>query len=275
VFGEAYPDPVRVVAIGVPVEDLVASPASGEWRRYSVELCGGTHVTGTREIEDFALLSEEGVAKGVRRITALTGTEAKAAHAAGHALAERIAHAKTVPAEQLQPLVAELLVQLDGVVMPSSRKHVLREQVGELQEQLKLLSKQLSQQVTQRVLQQAKNIAQSAVASSSNVVVAQVEAGDDRAALQAAVKTVRETLPRAAVMLFAVDEAGKAMMHASVPEGAIAKGLKAGAWLRDAAAAMGGKGGGKDDNAQGGAPDGKMVRDAMRVAEQSALKIMM
>jgi alanyl-tRNA synthetase len=212
VFGEAYPDPVRVVAIGVPVEDLVASPASGEWKRYSIELCGGTHVTGTREIEDFALLSEEGVAKGVRRITALTGSEARAAHAAGHALAERIAHAKKVPAEQLQPLVAELLLQLDGVVMPSSRKHVLREQVGELQEQLKLLSKQLSQQVTQRVLQQAKNIAQSAVASSSNVVVAQVEAGDDRAALQAAVKTVRETLPRAAVMLFAVDEAGKAMM---------------------------------------------------------------
>jgi alanyl-tRNA synthetase len=275
VFGEAYPDPVRVVAIGVPVEDLVASPASGEWKRYSIELCGGTHVTGTREIEDFALLSEEGVAKGVRRITALTGSEARAAHAAGHALAERIAHAKASPPEQLQGLVTELLLQLDGAVIPSARKHALRDEVAKLQEQLKLLSKQLSAQVTQKVIQQAKNLAQSAVASSSNVVVAQVEAGDDRAALQAAVKAVRDTLPRAAVMLFAVDEAGKAMMHASVPEGAIAKGLKAGAWLRDAAGAMGGKGGGKDDNAQGGAPDGKNVREAMRVAEQSALKLMM
>jgi alanyl-tRNA synthetase len=76
-------------------------------------------------------------------------------------------------------------------------------------------------------------------------------------------------------MLFAVDEAGKAMMHASVPDASIAKGLKAGAWLREAAAAMGGKGGGKDDNAQGGAPNGQQVREAMRAAEQVALKALM
>lgn len=275
VFGEAYPDPVRVVAIGVPVEDLVASPSSSEWTRYSIELCGGTHVLATREIENFALLSEEGVAKGVRRITALTGNEASAAHAAGHALGAKIEHAKKAPADQLASLVTELLAELDTAVIPASRKHQLREDVAGLQEQLKQQSKQLSQQITQRVIQQARNIAQSAVASSSNVIVAQVEAGDDRAALQAAVKAVRDSLPRAAVMLFAVDDAGKAMMHASVPEVAIAKGLKAGAWLRDAAGAMGGKGGGKDDNAQGGAPDGKNVRDAMRVAEQAALKLMM
>jgi alanyl-tRNA synthetase len=275
VFGEAYPDPVRVVAIGVPVEDLVANPASSEWKRYSIELCGGTHVLATREIEHFALLSEEGVAKGVRRITAVTGAEASTAHAAGEALAKKISEAKQARPEQLQPLVTELVQQLDTAVIPSSRKALLREQIAGLQEQLKQMSKQLSAQLTQRVIQQAKNLAQSAVANSSNVVVAQVEAGDDRNALQSAVKTVRDTLPGAAVMLFAVDDAGKAMMHASVPDAAIAKGLKAGAWLRDAAAAMGGKGGGKDDNAQGGAPDGKNVRDAMRVAEQAALKLMM
>jgi alanyl-tRNA synthetase len=87
--------------------------------------------------------------------------------------------------------------------------------------------------------------------------------------LQAAVKTIRDTLPRTAVMLFAVDDAGKAMIHASVPDHLVAKGLKAGDWLKDAAGVMGGKGGGKPDNAQGGGPDGTKVREAMKVAEQA------
>jgi alanyl-tRNA synthetase len=73
-------------------------------------------------------------------------------------------------------------------------------------------------------------------------------------------------------MLFSVDDTGKAAIHASVPDALVSKGLKAGAWLRDAAAVMGGKGGGKDDNAQGGGVEGAKVKDAMRVAEQIALR---
>ena len=60
------------------------------------------------------------------------------------------------------------------------------------------------------------------------------------------------------------------MIHASVPDHLVAKGLKAGDWLKDAAGVMGGKGGGKADNAQGGGPDGTKVREAMKVAEQVA-----
>ena len=59
-FGEKYPDPVRMVSMG----------------SFSKELCGGTHLTNTREVEQFEILSEEGVSAGTRRITALTGKKA-------------------------------------------------------------------------------------------------------------------------------------------------------------------------------------------------------
>ncbi|KAF0267247.1 hypothetical protein FOG48_03597 [Hanseniaspora uvarum] len=76
VFGETYPDPVRVVSVGRPVEDLIANPESDEWKNYSVEFCGGTHVAKTGDIKQFVIIEESGIAKGIRRIVAVSGSEA-------------------------------------------------------------------------------------------------------------------------------------------------------------------------------------------------------
>lgn len=62
-FGEVYPDPVRVVSIGKSVEELLANPAAESNRQYSVEFCGGTHLKKTGDAQAFALISEEGIAK--------------------------------------------------------------------------------------------------------------------------------------------------------------------------------------------------------------------
>ncbi|KAI9687264.1 MAG: Alanine--tRNA ligase [Bathelium mastoideum] len=73
VFGEKYPDPVRVVSVGVPVEKLIENAKNPEWRKYSVEFCGGTHVGKTGEIKELVIVEESGIAKGIRRIIAFTG----------------------------------------------------------------------------------------------------------------------------------------------------------------------------------------------------------
>jgi alanyl-tRNA synthetase len=76
VFGETYPDPVRVVSVGVPVEDLLADVKNEKWEKVSVEFCGGTHVKQTGEIKELVILEESGIAKGIRRIIAVTGQDA-------------------------------------------------------------------------------------------------------------------------------------------------------------------------------------------------------
>ncbi|KAG6026879.1 hypothetical protein E4U41_001137 [Claviceps citrina] len=76
VFGETYPNPVRVVSVGMDIDAMLRDPKRQEWRRYSVEFCGGTHVEHTGLIKDLVLVEESGIAKGIRRITAYTGEAA-------------------------------------------------------------------------------------------------------------------------------------------------------------------------------------------------------
>lgn len=77
VFGETYPDPVRVVSVGVDIDTLLEDPSNPEWYNTSVEFCGGTHVDQTGSIKDLVIVEESGIAKGIRRIVAYTGNAAE------------------------------------------------------------------------------------------------------------------------------------------------------------------------------------------------------
>lgn len=82
VFGETYPDPVRVVSVGsASMDSLLSSPTEATWSQQSIELCGGTHVTRSSDIRQFLILSDGNIAKGIRRIVAVTGDAATKAKA--------------------------------------------------------------------------------------------------------------------------------------------------------------------------------------------------
>lgn len=90
VFGERYPDPVRVLSVGQAVEKLLADPTNNDWSNYSVEFCGGTHLTNTNQAEEFVITEESGIAKGIRRISGLTRDLAKEARQRGAVLLSRL-----------------------------------------------------------------------------------------------------------------------------------------------------------------------------------------
>ena len=76
VFGESYPDPVRVVSVGVSIDDIMKDSSSKQLEKYSIELCGGTHVPQTGQIGSMVITQETSISKGIRRIIGVTGPEA-------------------------------------------------------------------------------------------------------------------------------------------------------------------------------------------------------
>lgn len=79
VFAETYPDPVRVVSVGIPIENLLDDPKGDQGTMTTVEFCGGTHLKNVGHIGKLVITVEEAIAKGIRRIVAVTGPEAERA----------------------------------------------------------------------------------------------------------------------------------------------------------------------------------------------------
>jgi alanyl-tRNA synthetase len=100
VFGEAYPDPVRVISVGAVVDDLIKDPLNEQWFNVSVEFCGGTHLTNTSQAEDFVIVEESGIAKGIRRIVAFTKTQASLARSRANSLLSKLKNAELLPDSQ-------------------------------------------------------------------------------------------------------------------------------------------------------------------------------
>lgn len=128
VFGESYPDPVRVVSVGVEVEELLKDVKNEEWRKVSVEFCGGTHVKTTSEIKELIILEESGIAKGIRRIIAVTGLAAEAVQRLAKLFEERIERLeKMQPGEAKEVEVKAVQAELNGLQISTITKKRLGE----------------------------------------------------------------------------------------------------------------------------------------------------
>ncbi|MBL4590631.1 MAG: hypothetical protein JKY96_01595 [Phycisphaerales bacterium] len=245
VFDETYPDPVRVVSIGVEVSQLLHDPTSEAWKSVSVEFCGGTHLATTDSAKSFALINEEGIAKGIRRITALTGQLALDAHDAADKLEAEAVDLTHVPPAQLQAKYQEVYAKVDEVVMPAIRKHGIRVYLTKVQEHIKASKKEVANAKAGEAQKLAAGIAESAAGSAEEIVIATLELGSDRSAMAAAMATIQKACPTKAIILMSPDsESGRVGLLATVPSTMITKGLKAGDWIRETAGTMGGKGGG-------------------------------
>ena len=220
-FGEKYGDRVRVLKMG----------------DFSTELCGGTHVTRTGDIGLFKIVSESGVAAGVRRIEAVTGAGAEA-----HVLAE----------EQRLDELATLLGSASGEMQDKLRQMLERQK--RLERELDVLKSRAAGAAT-------LDLATQAVAVGTIKVVAARVDGMDAKSLREGVDRLKQSLGDCVVLLAAGAE-GKASLAAGVHGAAMAR-YKAGDVVAHVAQQIGGKGGGRSDMAQGGGNDGPLLDAAL------------
>ncbi len=265
VFGEKYPDEVRVVSVGVPVEQLLDDPKNDEWMRYSVEFCGGTHVKRTSEIKRFRLVEESAVAKGIRRVTGVTAEHAERVEKAAADLARRIAEAKKKDDAALPTVVAELTTTMNETELPVTEKARLRAELAELQERAKKAAKMQAKVGAADILAKADQVLESAPRAGATAIIAADMGTASIDQLRSACDSLRSRAGSAAILLAAAGD-GKVLLLAAMTQDVVSKGLKAGDLIKEIAPIVGGKGGGKPDLAQGGGSDVGKIPEAIVAA---------
>lgn len=243
-FGEKYGDTVRVVAIGAP------SPKAIE-KAFSKEFCGGTHVERTGLIGGFAILKEESISSGVRRITGLTGQGLMDHLMSCSRIVDQLAESLKAPADQIPARVNKLL-----------------EDNKNLQKQLKTAARGGGTDLlaeANSLLEKAPRIGQTAV------VVGQISASSVEQA-RTAIDSIKKKAGSAAVVLGMVEEEDKVMLLAGVTDDLITKGIKAGDLVKEIAPIVGGGGGGRPQMAQAGGKDPSKIGEALEKASESIMQ---
>ena len=137
VFGETYPNPVRVVSIGVDVDELLSNPKNPEWRKVSVEFCGGTHVEATGLIKDLIIVEESGIAKGIRRIVAYTGDGAHQAQRDAKVFSDKLDHIQALEFGTTKAAeIKAASVELDALTISALTKEELRQRFAKIQKEV-------------------------------------------------------------------------------------------------------------------------------------------
>lgn len=225
-FGEKYGDEVRVLQMG----------------GFSTELCGGTHVSRTGDIGLFKIISEGGIAAGVRRIEAITGLNAlKWAQEQ-----ERL----------VKDIIAETKAQTEKDVLAKIQAGAAHAKA--LEKDLAKAKAELAVHAGAKLLDDAKDL------GSAKLVAAQIEA--DAAALREIVTDLTGKSEQAIVLLAAVND-GKVSLCAGVSKALTGK-VKAGDLVKFAAEQVGGKGGGRPDLAQAGGTDAGKLPEMLASAEE-------
>ncbi|XP_055376341.1 alanine--tRNA ligase, cytoplasmic [Condylostylus longicornis] len=273
VFDEVYPDPVRVISFGVPVEELEKDPDSGRGEATSVEFCGGTHLHRSGHIVEFVISSEEAIAKGIRRIVALTGPEAlkaiKKAEQFQHeinTLKQSIENDKmgSSTKEHVKNIV-ELIDNISQAQISYVNKDEMRNCLKNLKKSLDDRERAIKATQSQNVIERAKEIAQANI--NADFLVKELQAFNNTKALDAALKQVRTISPETAAMFVSVDpDSKKIFCLSSVPKSKIEKGLKANEWVQHVSVVMNGKGGGKPESAQASGSDYDKSNEVLKLA---------
>ncbi|MBR0400693.1 MAG: alanine--tRNA ligase [Mogibacterium sp.] len=226
-FGEKYGDIVRVVSMG----------------DYSIEFCGGTHIDNTGKVGGFKIISEGGIASGVRRIEAITGSNVIRYLAGKETTISSVAASLKSSESDLVRKAAQVMSDIKDLenTIKSLKSDEISGALGDIIDSAKDIGgvRLITRSFEDTDIEQLRNISDAVKADNDNIV-----------------------------MVFAAVNGGKVTFIVSVTEDLVGKGYHAGKLIKEIAAAAGGGGGGKANMAQAGAKDPSKIEDAFAKAEE-------
>jgi len=247
VFGEVYPDPVRVVAVSpTPIAKILENPQDLQWQDYSVEFCGGTHLKNTQDAKAFVLLQEEGIAKGIRRITGITIDDALNAKKLGDEMESKVAAAGKLDGAELEEMIKKLTVELSNISVSAPLKIRVRKTLATYGKKVVAWKKKEAANKTQAIVSQLINTAEQ---TKGNKFVIRADFGAEGKVAKAIQTAYGKKVKDKAFLLVSADEsANRYMVVCFAPKGM--KDINCKEWAAAATDGTGGKGGGKKDSAQ-------------------------
>ena len=251
VFGETYPDPVRVVSIGVSVEDLLANPKNEEWHGLSIEFCGGTHVAKTGEIKDLIIIEESGIAKGIRRVVAVTGQEAHEVQRIAKEYEESLNAAEKLPfGPEKEKRTKELGTGLKQLSISVLEKSKLNEKFSKIDKSIKDNLKAKQKEESKKTLDVVQKWLSDEEKSKAHFFVAHVPIEANAKAITEAINLIKKQDKNKCLYLITGSQ-GKVAHGCYISDDAISKGVNANELAGAVSTHIGGKAGGKGNVVQG------------------------
>ncbi len=292
-FGEKYPDPCRMVSMG----------------QFSKELCGGTHLTSTDQVQAFEVVVEESVSTGTRRIEALTGDRAREHHNQTRELLDRVAKrlgcepkSALAAADQLTTEVRSLKKALasgksgqhatefqfsgDGPVTSIDDYHSIRAAVREITRRLNVSIAEVPTRIDSLLSDRKRMIGELKLATEGgkisvdelihggetvgeSLLVVADTPGANPGVMRGWIDQIRKKSDGPTAVLLAAVQGEKVLLVGGLSKVLVDRGLSAGDWVGLAARAVGGGGGGRPDMAQAGGRDPSKLPDALEAAKQT------
>ncbi|QKX53979.1 uncharacterized protein TRUGW13939_01059 [Talaromyces rugulosus] len=270
VFGETYPDPVRVVSVGVEVEEILKNVKDPQWNQVSIEFCGGTHVSKTGDIRDLIILEESGIAKGIRRIIAITGEAAHEAQRIAVEFEGRLEHLRKMDRGSAKELeMKQVQVELNQLAVSAVQKAKYRDLFARINKEV--LDDQKAQQKLEvkKALDSIKSYFDAEENRGRSTFVARLPESTNAKVLSEAINFVKSKMTDKTVYLFVPDPSQGRVAHGChVSKAASELGASSSDWAGVVSGAVGGKAGGKAPTAIGSGTNVDKVDDAVALATE-------
>lgn len=205
VFGETYPDPVRVVSVGVEVDEILKNVKNPDWKNVSIEFCGGTHVRTTGDIKNLVILEENGIAKGIRRIIAVTGEDAAEVERVADAFAAKLETLAKMPySVQKEQEAKQTQVELNNLSISAVRKSQFRTRFNQVNKEIVDQQKKMQKEAASKATKTIEEYFEKNKDATAGVV--KLSLGGNPKTVSDAVKHVQTKLKEKSIYVIATDE---------------------------------------------------------------------